>query len=101
MINDWSPAWSDPVFEDAVARARNLHMAEGVLVGLRRCAPESAIAELVSVARAAGLSTSTVARELVSLVSGATNQGVESVARTVAYQHWGGLLGQETGRSDG
>lgn len=96
MRNDWNPARSDPVFEDAVARARTLHLAEGVLVGLRRCAPENAIAELVSVAGAAGLSTSAVARELVTLVSGAANQGVESAARTVVHEQWGGLIGQDT-----
>jgi len=78
-------------FDDSIARARTLHLAEGVLVGLRRCSPEQAIAELVSAGRDAGLSTYALARGLVAAASGDDGTVSDPAAR-VAEHRWGTLL---------
>lgn len=56
--------------DPGIGRARMLHLAEGVLVALRRCTPEAALAELVDAARASHLSPYAVACGLVSLAAG-------------------------------
>lgn len=77
--------------DDSMARARTLHLAEGILIGLRRCTPEQAIAELVSAGRDAGLSTYALARGLVAAAGGLDPMGSDPAAR-VAEHRWGTLL---------
>lgn len=77
-------------FDSDLARARMLHLAEGVLVCLRGCTPEEALVDMVSVSRAAGLSTFTVARELLDAAIGAPNSAV-------VQQHWDQLWHRRSG----
>lgn len=77
--------------DDSVARARTLHLAEGILIGLRRCSPEQAIAELVSAGRDAGLSTYALARGLVVAAGGHDGLAPDPACR-VAEHRWGMLL---------
>lgn len=64
------PIGRDPVMGAKIARMRMLLLAEGVLVGLRRCQPSDAFAEVVNIARTASLSPYAVAAALVALTSG-------------------------------
>lgn len=88
MRHDFEPehAYSG---SDSMARARTLHLAEGILVGLRRCSPEQAIDELVATGRDAGLSTYALARGLVAAAGG--GDGTDPAAR-VAEHRWATLL---------
>ena len=45
-----------PPVDDNVAKARMFHLAQGVLVGLRRRPPEEVLSELIDVAQRFGLS---------------------------------------------
>jgi hypothetical protein len=76
--------------DDSLARARTLHLAEGILIGLRRCTPEQAISELVSAGRDAGLSTYALARGLVAAAGGCG--GPADPAARVAEHRWGTLF---------
>ncbi len=60
-------------FDGDLARARMLHLAEGILVGLTGCTPEQALAEMVAVARGTSQSTFDVAQELVGVAVGASS----------------------------
>ena len=51
--------------DDNVAKARMFHLAQGVLVGLRRRPPEEVLSELIDVAQRFGLSPFALARALV------------------------------------
>lgn len=62
-------------FDGDVARARVLHVAEGILVCFRGCTPEEALAEMVSVARVAGQSTFAVAEEIMGVAMDAAGSG--------------------------
>lgn len=84
--------------DDSMARARTLHLAEGILIGLQRCSPEQAIAELVGAGRDAGLSTYALARGLVAAASGGV---VADPSARVAEQRWGALFAQATTTSTG
>lgn len=77
--------------DDSLARARTLHLAEGILIGLRRCSPEQAIAELVAAGRDAGLSTFALARGLVTAAGGPDGIDADPASR-VAEQRWGTLF---------
>lgn len=68
-------------FDGALARARVLHVAEGILVCLKGSTPEEALAEMVSVACRAGQSTFAVAEDLMRIAVGATSSAV-------VEQHW-------------
>ena len=48
--------------DDNVAKARMFHLAQGVLVGLRRRPPEEVLSELIDVAQRFGLSPFALAR---------------------------------------
>jgi hypothetical protein len=77
--------------DDSVGRARMLHLAEGILIAVRRCSPEQAIVELVSAGRDAGLSTYAVARGLVAVAGGHDGMEADPACR-VAEHRWGTLL---------
>lgn len=75
--------------DPGIGRARMLHLAEGVLVALRRCSPEAALTELVDAARQAHLSPYAVACGLVSFTAGdISGDDVPEVVK----QRWGALL---------
>lgn len=93
MRYELGPEAAFPGVDDSVARARTLHLAEGILIGLRRCSPEQAIAELVSVGRDAGLSTYALARGLV-IAAGGCDGVISDPAARVAEHRWGTLLPQ-------
>lgn len=68
-------------FDDALARSRVLHVAEGILVCLQACTPEEAFTQMVCVARTGGQSTFSVARELMEVAMGASNTAA-------VKEHW-------------
>jgi hypothetical protein len=72
---------------------RALDLAQGVLVGLRRCTTEAAFDELVTVAHKHGVSVSAVAAALVTLAT-RTDPEAESdrAAAAVAHLAWGDLV---------
>ncbi|MDZ7887009.1 MAG: antitermination regulator [Mycobacterium sp.] len=88
---NWGRRALSPATTIPWARARTLHLAEGILIGLRRCRAEHAIAELVSAGREAGLSTYALARGLVLATGGYRDTTVDPAAR-VAEHRWGALL---------
>lgn len=92
MRHEWGPEGAFSGVDDSMARARTLHLAEGILIGLRGCSPEQAIAELVRAGRDAGLSTYALARGLVAAASGGCDATVADPAAHVAQQHWGALF---------
>ena len=75
--------------DPGISRARMLHLAEGVLVALRRCTPEAALTELVDAARESHLSPYAVAAGLVSFAAGSISD--DDVPEVVKL-HWSGLL---------
>lgn len=91
MLHELGPEGAFPRNDDSVTRARTLHLAEGVLIGLRRCSPEQAIAELVAAGREAGLSTYALARGLVAAAGGYQGATADPAAR-VAEHRWSALL---------
>ena len=87
------PGWAGAVASgDDAAKARTLHLAEGVLVVLRRATPEAVIGELVDAARQAGLSPYVLAAALVAVASGDTAPGVSLDAIATARRLWGAEL---------
>ena len=78
--------------DDNVANARMFHLAQGVLVGLRRRPAEQVLNELIDVAQRFGLSPFTLARALVAAAGGATALGADTDAAAAVRQCWGNLL---------
>jgi hypothetical protein len=74
------------------ARARTIHLAEGVLVGLLSRPSEDCLAMLIDVGRASALSTYTVADALVSVASGRQPLDRADRATAVVLQCWGDRL---------
>jgi hypothetical protein len=75
---------------------RGLDLAEGILIGLRRCRTETAFEELVDVALRHGVSVSAVASALVGLATGDTDAAEPTSAATLAAQlQWSGLLSSD------
>ena len=68
--------------DDNVAKERMFHLAQGVLVGLRRRPPEEVLSELIDVAQRLGLSPFALARALVAAAE----------AAATVRQCWGDLL---------
>jgi hypothetical protein len=91
MRHELGPESAFSGVDDSMARARTLHLAEGILIGLRRCSPEQAITELVSAGRDAGLSTYALARGLVAAAGGRDGIASDPAAR-VAEHRWGALF---------
>lgn len=78
--------------DDNVAKARMFHLAQGVLVGLRRRPPEEVLSELIDVAQRFGLSPFALARALVAAAGGGTAAGADADAAATVRQCWGDLL---------
>jgi hypothetical protein len=77
---------------DHVARARVIHLAEGVLVGLLSRPPQDCLAVLIKASRASGLSTYAMADALVSVAGGRQPINRADRATAVVLLHWGDLL---------
>lgn len=75
---------------------RVLDLAEGVLIGLRRCQTEAAFDELITVAHRHGLSVSAAASALVALATGDGDVAESNPAAALAAQReWSGLLAEQ------
>ncbi|PRC45894.1 hypothetical protein C6A85_92860, partial [Mycobacterium sp. ITM-2017-0098] len=66
--------------DDDVSKARMFHLAQGILVGLRRCTPEEVIGELIETAQRFGLSPFALARALVTVTAGGAHTAADADA---------------------
>lgn len=80
-----------------ILRARTLHLAEGVLIALRKCRAEAALAELMEVARGAALSPYAVAAALVSVAAGDVAADPGDPAVIAVHERWSADLGRIAG----
>lgn len=84
-----------PGYRPAEHRSRReIDMAIGVLMGVRRCSAGDALEVLADATRASGVGLGGVSRALLTVVSG----DVESADQTVA--HWNAVLDLPTHHSD-
>jgi ANTAR domain-containing protein len=67
---------------------REIDMAIGVLMGIRRCSPQEALEALAGATRASGVGLGGVSRTLLDVVS-----GDPQLAADEALAHWNSLLG--------
>jgi len=68
---------------------REIDLAIGILIGLRRCSQNEALETLVDATRASGRGLGGVSRALLDVISGDT----ESTAADEAVAHWRAVLG--------
>ncbi|OBG29222.1 ANTAR domain-containing protein [Mycobacterium sp. 852002-51057_SCH5723018] len=73
---------------------REIDLAIGVLMGVRRCSAQEALEVLVEAMRASGVGLGGVSRSLLSVISG----DVEPTAACAAVAHWNAVLGLPSGR---
>jgi ANTAR domain-containing protein len=72
---------------------RALDLAQGILIGLRRCTTEAAFDELVTVAHKHGVLVSSVAAALVTLTTGTASESHQDPdALAIARLAWDDLL---------
>jgi hypothetical protein len=67
---------------------REIDLAMGVLIGIRRCSEEEAFAALADATRASGHGLGAVSRALLSVIIG----GSESTTADAAVAHWQSVL---------
>jgi hypothetical protein len=67
---------------------REIDMAIGVLIGIRRCTAHEALDVLVTATRVSGIGLGGVSRTLLSIVSG----DVKSTTTDTAAAHWNSML---------
>lgn len=80
---------------------RVLDLAEGILVGLRRCSAEAAFHELLAVANRHGVPVSAAASALVEHATGAADAAATNSAGVAfACLEWGNLLPAVSGPGD-
>jgi hypothetical protein len=79
--------------EDAWSR-RDIDMAIGVLIALRRCTERQAFAEIAAAVGRTGVGLHSISRALVALASGTTTTSDHSSAAT---DLWGDLVGARHG----
>ena len=77
------------VATDHVQRARTVHVAEGLLMGLLGTPLDDALATLISVGRASRLSTYRIANALVSAVNTTQPLDRDDPATAAVLHHWG------------
>jgi len=75
---------------------REIDMAIGVLIGIRRCSAREALEALAGATRASGVGLGGVSRTLLDMVSG----DVEPSTADEAVAHWNALLGLPACRGD-
>ena len=78
---------------------RDLDMAQGILIGLRRCGPDAAFRELLGAAKRHGVGIMAMASAVVDLACVHAHSSAESAgpAHSAARHEWGGLLGEGDG----
>jgi DNA-binding CsgD family transcriptional regulator len=92
MMEEWA---TGHVIESFQAR-RDLDIAEGILIGLRRCDPRTAYEELLGAAKRHSVTIMAIASALVDLtcVDGESPPETAGPAHSAAHREWGGLLGE-------
>jgi DNA-binding NarL/FixJ family response regulator len=97
MMQEWA---TGQVVGSLQAR-RDLDIANGILVTLRRCNPDAAFRELLDAAKRHGVAVMTIASALVDLtcLQGESPGETLGPAHSAAHREWGGLLG-ESGSPD-
>jgi hypothetical protein len=75
---------------------REIDMAIGVLIGIRRCSAQEALEALVAATRASGVGLGGVSRTLLDVVLG----DFEPTAAGEAVTHWTSVLGLAAHRGD-
>jgi ATP/maltotriose-dependent transcriptional regulator MalT len=92
MMQEWA---AGHVIGSLRAR-RDLDIAEGILMGLRRCDPRTAYEELLGAARRHSVAVMAIASALVDLtcVHGECLGETLGPAHSAAHREWGGLLGE-------
>jgi hypothetical protein len=76
---------------------RELDMANGILVALRRCGPDAAYRELLGAAKRHGVGVMAMVSAVVDLGSGDNQFSAEPAgpAHSAAFHEWAGLFGEE------
>jgi DNA-binding CsgD family transcriptional regulator len=92
MMEEWA---TGHVIGSLHAR-RDLDIAEGILIGLRRCDPRTAYEDLLGAAKRHGVALMAIASALVDLtrVDGESPSETAGPAHSAARREWGGLLGE-------
>jgi ANTAR domain len=90
MMEEWA---TGQVIGSLQAR-RELDMANGILVALRRCSPDAAFRELLGAAKRHGVGVMALASAVVDLASGDSQSPAEpgGPAHSAASHEWAGLL---------
>jgi hypothetical protein len=91
MMEEWA---TGHVIESLQAR-RELDMANGILVALRRCGPDAAFRELLSAAKRHGVGVMPMACAVVDLASGHSPENAAGPAHLAASHEWAGLVGED------
>jgi ATP/maltotriose-dependent transcriptional regulator MalT len=97
MMQEWATGYAIGSYR---AR-RELDMANGILVTLRRCSPDAAVRELLDAAKRHGVAVMAIASALVDLTCFRGESAGETLgpAHSAAHREWGGLL-RESGSLD-
>jgi ANTAR domain len=74
---------------------RELDMANGILVALRRCSPDAAFRELLGAAKRHGVGVMPMASAVVDLASSHSPENSAGPAHSAASHEWAGLFGED------
>jgi hypothetical protein len=93
MMEEWA---TGHVIGSLQAR-RELDMANGILVALRRCGPDAAYRELLGAAKRHGVGVMAMASAVVDLASGDNQFSADPAgpAHSAASHEWAGLFSEE------
>jgi hypothetical protein len=86
--------WANGHVIGSLRDRRDLDMAQGILIGLRRCAPNAAYRELLGAAKRHGVGIMAMASAVVDLACVCGHAPAESAgpAHRAARHEWGGLF---------
>jgi hypothetical protein len=86
--------WARGQVTESLWGRRDLDMAQGILIGLRRCDPNAAHHELQSAAKRHSVGVMAISSALVDLTSNQqlSPTHLEGPAHSAAYCEWGGLF---------
>jgi hypothetical protein len=87
-------AWASGHVIASLQAQRELDLAKGILMGLRRCSPAAALCELSDAAKRHRLGINGIASALVDLadIGGQSVEATAGPAHSAAYLEWGDLL---------
>jgi hypothetical protein len=85
-------AWATGHVIGSLQARRELDMANGILVALRRCAPDAAYHELLGAAKRHGVGLMAIASAVVDLASGHSPAESAGPAHSAASYEWAGLF---------